>query len=169
MKIKDVLVIIDLQTDFVDALENQKVINNCKTLIKNSKKNKEYIAVVRMIGCGKNDPRIVQLLKNYKKVIYVNKIDGDGSKEIEKALKRKRFNRLKLCGCYLDQCVLDTSRGLLEKDFKVKILKNACYGYMAESISKKEYERLPKQENLVLVGFRKRKKRNEKKELSQLS
>lgn len=129
---KTALVIIDMQTEFVDYACDKKVsgvylrkIESICRAIRTAKKNRWPIVVVEYRGYGYTINPIVAELGKYKKVKVVTKRYDDGSDKLAPVLKSLKIHRVVYTGCNSDACVLDTVSGMLR--WKMKHAKHQVY------------------------------------------
>lgn len=131
---KEILIIIDMQEIFETA-HKRATINSCKQLIKEFKRNKRGIIVLEYNGeyYGKTLPCLTKLLEGYSRGIILKKRGDDGSSCLARYFKRMGLGKDKLklviCGVNSECCVKETVEGLLEKDFRVAVVRAACNGY----------------------------------------
>lgn len=144
------LVIVDMQHEFEAALDPNVVVGVTYEIIQ----AKEYgspIVIVEYDGFGRSHDAFFSILKNYRRKAVIKKNDDDGSNEVIRALKRRRFNpfHLRVCGVNSDACVLATVEGLLDKlsQSKIEVVKRAC-GTDHRGFTWREFVRHP---NLQLV------------------
>jgi nicotinamidase-related amidase len=76
---KQTLVVIDMQKCFSKYFY---AIKGTLLAIKSAIKNNQPIILVRYIGCGHISHEIKDIIKNYNKVVIVNKNCCDGSEEV---------------------------------------------------------------------------------------
>lgn len=121
------LVIVDMQTGFIDSDHDFAVISGVIRAIKKAKKNLSDIIVVEYSGSGKTLPDIMRTLRGYRKVHRVQKHKDDGSVPVLRNIRRNGLGlNLRVCGVNLDACVRRTVWGLVEKSAaEVKVLKQA--------------------------------------------
>lgn len=126
------LVIIDMQSIFA-AANDKRVIDNCRQQIKKAIKDNAGIIFVEYFGGGKTISSLKQLVTGYKRTTTTIKRDNNGSTEIHRALKRRRFNskNIKVCGVNTDYCVLETVEGLsyLNKIPSIKVISGSCNSF----------------------------------------
>lgn len=133
-KINQGLVIIDMQYEFKESFNN-RIINECVREIRRAKKLKLPIFIVEYLNCGLTVKDILDEIKSYKKVYFVEKDDDDGSGVLRDYFCKNHylFNSLRICGVNSCCCVAETVWGLNEKYPKMLIYLNnkACgtFGY----------------------------------------
>lgn len=127
---ENVLVVIDMQPFFKSV--TKKVVSNVLKLIREFKKQNNFIFVLEYNECGETHPSIVKELNGYDNVQFVVKKKEDGSLPLIKAMKIKNPKRTKMefnvCGVNTDACVADTVLGLNMRMplSKINVIKRAC-------------------------------------------
>ena len=123
------LVIVDMQFEF-EAASNPDVVVGVTCEILKSRAFGSPIVLLEYVGFGRSHNSFLGLLKNYGRKTVVKKSTDDGSEEVIRAIKRRRFNpfHIRVCGVNSDACVQATVEGLLEKLYstKVEVVKQAC-------------------------------------------
>jgi nicotinamidase-related amidase len=106
--------------------------NVCKE-IRQAKKAQYPILLVKMIGSGRIDTRILNEVEDYFELYFVKKRDCDGHQEVMKAMKKAglELDRLRVCGVETDACVADTVEGLSRAlpRTTIELVKSACNHY----------------------------------------
>jgi len=139
-----VLVVVDMQPGFKQAAE--LCLQSTLALVEKAKRLQSTIVLVelnRKYHSTTLEP-IVELVKNYCKLIVVEKTMDDGSTEIKKALKNDvigltaKTDTFRVCGVYANCCVKETAIGLANKysTSKVIIHHEACCGTSLQIQSK---------------------------------
>jgi len=128
------LVIIDMQSGFIDCGEESIVPNIC-SLIRHAKHHKWAIVVVEFNGNGKTIATIHESLVGYPHWTTVQKGDRDGGKEVIDCLETNPGWSMDLlvCGIYGPECVAETVCGLFENSdlVEVAVVLDAVYpGYV---------------------------------------
>jgi nicotinamidase-related amidase len=124
-----VLLVIDLQAEFKDALSNKRVMDNCAALIDQAKKDGDYVILVNIEHCGAPSVRFTRMIKNYSKGRFLTKYGSSGGIVVNRFLKKHKIRpeEIVVCGCYIEQCVYATVKTLLEYGYNVRVVKKACY------------------------------------------
>jgi nicotinamidase-related amidase len=131
------LVIIDMQPTF-EASQEPWLIENVKREIRQAKKRKEPILLVRYHGGSQDrrkdwqiDPRLLRTIGTYTKVFPVIKHRADGSQKIIGLLNRKRLPKknIKVVGVNTDACVASTVNSLAERMplSSIWVVADACH------------------------------------------
>jgi len=136
---KTLLLVIDVQNDFVDS-NNIDILEKINKLIDSNKYNE--VAFTRFIndedsiwykklnykGCiTENGRKIVIDTKNYK--IFDKRIYSAVNNELEEYIKINNIEEIYLCGFDTDACVQKTAIDLFEKNYNVFVLKDYCMSY----------------------------------------
>ena len=136
---KTLLLVIDVQNDFVDS-NNIDILEKINKLIDSNKYNE--VAFTRFIndedsiwykklnykGCiTENGRKIVIDTKNYK--IFDKRIYSAVNNELEEYIKTNNIEEIYLCGFDTDACVQKTAIDLFEKNYNVFVLKDYCMSY----------------------------------------
>ena len=129
------LIIIDAQHQFLDTDHYNNCIKGIIKQIKLAKRRNDYIIFVEYVNSRKriinkqpsSDPTIQSILSqvsNYKKVLYVYKVDDNGGREVVHTLRKKRIPRsnVRVCGAYASFCVAQTTDVMAKKLKRSKIL-----------------------------------------------
>jgi len=139
---KTLLLVIDVQNDFVDS-NNIDILEKINKLIDSNKYNE--VAFTRFIndkksiwykklnyrGCiTENGRKIVIDTKNYK--IFDKRIYSAVNNELEEYIKNNNIEEIYLCGFDTDACVQKTAIDLFEKNYNVFVLKDYCMSYDIE-------------------------------------
>lgn len=139
---KTLLLVIDVQNDFVDS-NNIDILEKINKLIDSNKYNE--VAFTRFIndedsiwykklnykGCISEDGRkIVIDTKNSK--IFDKRIYSAVNSELEEYIKINNIVEIYLCGFDTDACVYKTAIDLFERDYNVFVLKDYCMSYDIE-------------------------------------
>ena len=143
-KINQGLVIVDMQYEFKESF-NKRIINECIREIRRAKRLKLPIFIVEYVGCDSTVEEIMDAVNGYKKTYAIEKIDDDGSKDLQQEFCRNNFsfNSLRVCGVNSCCCVAETVWGLNEIYPKMKIyLNNKACGTFGHSIRKKYSKKL---------------------------
>lgn len=110
---KTTLCIVDMQTTFAGT---PKALEGTLNQIRLAKRRKSGIVVLELVNCGETVPEIHTALNNYdpRKVNFISKIGGDGSKEFIQAAEAKDMwlKRIRVCGVNTCACVMNTISGL---------------------------------------------------------
>jgi len=122
------LVVIDMQPHFEKSMP--KVEETVIEHIQESKRQHDWIILVRITDCGEISDRIMNAVKEYDKVCVIDKEWNDGSNEILDCIGKQNISGevLKVCGINTSACVADTVYGLHKHDEikKIIILSDAC-------------------------------------------
>ena len=136
---KTLLLVIDVQNDFVDS-NNIDILEKINKLIDSNKYNE--VAFTRFIndedsiwykklnykGCiTENGRKIVIDTKNCK--IFDKRIYSAVNNELEEYIKINNIEEIYLCGFDTDACVQKTAIDLFEKNYNVFVLKDYCMSY----------------------------------------
>lgn len=120
------LVIIDLQEQyFKDFLKKEEeweaFLERLNHRVQDAKESMEVVINMTSQMDGMTIPAVLEMFRDYPLRFGVCKDDFDGSKEIEDFIKRKKipYKNIELCGAHKDVCVLDTWKGLKEKNLPV--------------------------------------------------
>jgi len=123
------LIIVDMQPVFRASREPNTIIAVTHEIFM-AKQNNHAILIVEYARSGKSHTGFDHLLKGYPHKSRIKKWDDDGSKEVIRALIRRKFptNLLRVCGVNTDCCVFETVTGLLCRlgKTKIEIVKKAC-------------------------------------------
>lgn len=113
------LVIIDMQTDFINPSIHKKLIGNISYLIRRAIRNEQNIFFVEFSGSGHTVRRLQEEAEQYENKHFVVKTGEDGSNELCKTFKRLNIEpaKLDICGVHWNHCVFNTVTGLLKKNF----------------------------------------------------
>ena len=111
---KDALLIIDLQDEFIDMkLDSyQMFIAQVVTCIKQYKKLKKPILLVDYYDSGETVPEITKAIGTYERCYPILKDDEDGSWQIAHVVEKLKLNKLHISGVNGCACVLETVQGL---------------------------------------------------------
>ncbi len=132
MQKKKTLLIIDMQAEFFSPPCTDKIVPVC-SLIKMAKKHKWDIVNVLFdidelhwkveASSTKAYPQIEKLLYNYDKSETIIKSDCDGGREVVSHLQARKIDSQEIivCGCYADQCVLETLTTIRKRLPKINI------------------------------------------------
>lgn len=127
--LKKTLVVVDMQPCF-EASNDPNTIIAVTNEIMVAKQNNDAIIMVEYDSSGRSHCGFDAILKDYYYKSKITKKNDDGSKEIIRALKRRKFPAriLRVCGVNTDCCVFDTVLGLLNglKNTKIELVKKAC-------------------------------------------
>ena len=138
-KINQGLVIVDMQYDFAQSF-NSRIINECVKEIRRAKSLRLPIFIVEYVDCGSTVEEIMDAVNGYKKTYAIEKVDDDGSKDLQQEFCRNNFsfNSLRVCGVNSWICVAETVCGLNKIYPKMKIyLNNKACGSFGDSQEKK--------------------------------
>lgn len=120
------LVLIDLQESYLeDFLHNRgrwgKFLKNLRERVRQAKESKETIVNVTSERDGLTVPCIYRMFKNYPLRYGIDKLDFDGSLELQSLISEKNIQtkNIELCGAFRDVCVLETWKGLKKKGLPV--------------------------------------------------
>lgn len=130
------LVVIDMQYSFKSA-SNPDVVKNVLHQIKLAKTRMAGIVLLRYIDSGPILYEISDAVDGYTRKTTVIKRDDDGSREVMKAINRKKFSseRIRVCGVNIGYCVQDTVCGLLSwPEVVVEVAKKACGPYNHDNV-----------------------------------
>jgi len=123
------LVVIDMQPEF-EAANDPKCIVGVAKQIWMAQQQKWPIVLVEYSGCGETHDVFADMLKGYSSKARISKTDDDGSLEVVRCLRRRKFphHRLRICGVNADCCVYETVEGLLYRLEKshIELAKEAC-------------------------------------------
>ena len=125
------LVVVDMQPEFEAANEPNVLVAVAREILE-AKRNKWPIVVVEYRGgfnLAETHQGLRSLLKGYSKKARIGKDDDDGSMEVVRAIRRRKFNEktLRICGVNTDCCVAATVNGLLGRSqANLQIVKDAC-------------------------------------------
>lgn len=124
------LVVIDMQSKFLDSLPTGrviKVLSSCQSLVRKAKKEKAAIIFVEFSDWEATHNDLKKLVTRYPKAGYLIKSEMDGSVPIDRWIRHYGLPKnLKICGVYTDQCVYFTTKGLHSYDYKIEVVENAC-------------------------------------------
>lgn len=132
---KSVLIVIDMQTGFATA-NDENTIDKCKDLILAFKQKnlpivcllygKERLAPKSFYSYGPLLPPLSKLIKNYPLAKTITKHCDSGATQVNKHLKDKSLH-LFLCGVNTSSCVSATAEGLVSYGFsEVHVVVKAC-------------------------------------------
>ena len=139
MKSKDMLLIIDLQKNFINEY-TKEVPPKIEKLF--SKKLFEYVAFTKFIndtnsqfykilnyeGCMTDEDReIVIDTKNYP--IFDKRIYSSFNSELKLFLEKNNIGTIYLCGIDTDACVLKTAIDLFENNYDVKVIEDCSMSH----------------------------------------
>jgi len=100
--------------------------------IERAKGNKYGIVILEYSGYGPTHTALRNILRGYKRKVYVSKFDDDGSLEFAAAAHRNKFglSTVIVVGVNRGWCVKDTVRGLLDhgKVKSIQVVENATWG-----------------------------------------
>ena len=143
------LIVIDMQVSFPAACEPNVVIAVTREIME-AKQRGEPIILVEYKGCGPSHSEFYNILKGYPYKSHICKSDDDGSREILRAIRRRKFDHseLRICGVNFDCCVKHTVEGLLHQSphSRITVVKSACGSEWDVDVN--EYEKHP---NLNMV------------------
>ena len=136
------LVIIDVQTDFIDIVDNINVIfKNINRNILQANKDKANIIFIEF-PTERNKPSLIckELDTSGKNVFIGKKQVMDASHQVDRIIIKHSLNRsyFKVCGLYVEACVLATVDGLSNKfkQSQIEVLKDCCNQQNAENAFK---------------------------------
>jgi len=160
MRKKKTLLIVDMQPEFSDPSCEDKIGTVC-SLIRMAKKNGwdiinllydvEELAFCRWDDADDDDQvpvtqafdKIHKLVSSYELNETIVKSDCDGGREVVSHLQSRKIasQEIIVCGCYADQCVLETLETIREKLPKtsITVVKKAvkpCYKFPADDYNK---------------------------------
>jgi nicotinamidase-related amidase len=144
------LVIIDMQDAFHSA-KHYKVVEGVLRQIKLAKARKAGIVVVEYQEGGPTLDVIKEAVDGYTRKTVTRKPSDDGSREVMRAIRRKKFNaeKLRVCGVNIGYCVKDTILGLLEwPSVQIEVAKDACGPY---NDANTEWQGYPEHERMLFV------------------
>jgi CMP-2-keto-3-deoxyoctulosonic acid synthetase len=123
------LCIVDMQPMF-QASQEPNTISGVLGLIAKAMKAGAGIVVLEFQGCGETDPRIIQALRGYHRVLITTKSCDDGSSEFLEVCEQRGFytGRVVVCGVNTDACVQATVFGIKRRlpQSKVVVVGRAC-------------------------------------------
>lgn len=123
------LVVIDMQPHFT-AANDLKAIVGCAKQIIEAKHAGSNILFVEYSLCGPTHRELTKLVKSYSNATKITKNSDDGSIEVLRALKKKRWTtkNIRVCGVNTECCVWSTIHGLLRRssESKIEVVKEAC-------------------------------------------
>ena len=154
MKPVKVLVVVDLQDCFQEAVANKTLMERCRNLVKEFKDNNDPIIFLEYIGCGQTDPSLLKVVENYSNFFVKGKRQCSGARQVIDTLRKNKIDNptISVCGCYTSACVFQTTRDLLDYGYKVNVIKPACYGMRlgGRDMDWDYYFNLPNKHQLVL-------------------
>ena len=122
------LVIVDMQQNFPAANEPSAILGAAKE-IERAKKRKAGIVFLEFQNLDPTHEVYRKLLKDYPYLVRTRKSEMDGSEQVLRALRRKKFDvdRIRVCGVNSCHCVRATVDGLLlRSDAKIEVSTKAC-------------------------------------------
>lgn len=121
------LVVIDLQDHYIKEFLKQEthwdhLLVRLQERIVEAAKSKELIINLTCWEDGCTVPEVLSILKAYKRLVYLQKEDFDGSKELKLFIETKNLQDepIELCGAFKDVCVLETWKGLKRSGYKIQ-------------------------------------------------
>lgn len=120
------LVVVDMQPGFNSA-HGKRVRQNCLREIRKAVEDDAYIIFLEFSGYESTHPELMENL--HKRVAVLEKSDDDGSKEVEKEIRRNKLpTHFKVCGINTDCCVAATVRGLTARFpmSRIEVVADAC-------------------------------------------
>jgi len=100
--------------------------------VEEAKQNKWYIVVLEYDNYGRTNAALCNILRGYKRKVYVTKYEDDGSLEFASAARKNKFSlsTVVVMGVNRGWCVRDTVAGLLDhgKIKSILIAKDATWG-----------------------------------------
>jgi len=157
---KRALLVLDVQKDFtsdaarmpVDKSQVVPMIQKINLLISDSQKNGDLVIYIRNIF---HKPDIANLFRHFaavggspgiafddrlavvsEHVFAKSQPDAFSNKELEAFLIANRVNEVTVCGVFADQCVYWTSRGALNRGYRVNYVVDAVAATSMKDISK---------------------------------
>lgn len=132
------LVIIDVQIDFIDIVDNiNDIFKNINRNIVQANKDKANIIFIEFPESHRKTSLLCEELNTSgKNVFFGKKKVMDASHQVNRIIGKHSLSRsyFKVCGLYVDACVLATVDGLSNK-FKhsqIEVLKDCCNQQNAE-------------------------------------
>lgn len=147
------LIVVDMQATFTSAKNINTVIAVAAEITKARESNCPII-FLEYEGCGQIHRGFLELLRNYPYKAVVRKCTDDGSEEVVRTIKRRKFEdrHLRICGVNTDACVWATCRGLLKKtNCTLEVVRNACNTDLGPSCRKYDWRRFFRHPQLRLV------------------
>lgn len=133
-----VLVVLDVQSDYEENIFHRKdnwqvFVNNLIEKIVHFKNNKLPIILVKHSGCGEFIHEIIDLIKNYSNVFYVEKRYFNGARPIMKCIESNKIScdEIHMSGLYSNCCIYKTVKGLTEFSKTVILSHKYCYDHVA--------------------------------------
>lgn len=128
-----VLVVIDMQPEF-EAANDLQTINAVAREITKAREAKQWIFFLEYQNDGPTHPCLVNLIKGYEKVEFIQKTRDDGSYWIHEDCRELDLapEAFVVCGVNTAACVVSTVRGLSKIFFQntpVRVVRDACNGY----------------------------------------
>lgn len=122
------LVVIDMQQQFEAACWPKTIAGVTKEITRAIEHHASIVFLEYGFYNGTHQ-ELLDLVKGYTPKSRVSKKFDDGSRELIKTLKRRKFPRnLRVCGVNTSCCVHATVDGLFDKDpdLKIELVKRAC-------------------------------------------
>ena len=123
------LIVIDMQASFPAACDPNTIIAVTHEIVVAQQQGRP-IVLVEYKNCGPSHSGFYKLLQGYAHKSHIHKPADDGSKEILRAIRRRKFDekQLRVCGVNSDCCVRVTVEGLLTRapSSKITVIKSAC-------------------------------------------
>jgi nicotinamidase-related amidase len=126
---RSTLCIVDMQPKFPAS---DHILSQVIWKVEEAKKNKWYIVVLEYHNYGRTNAALRNILRGYKRKVYITKYDDDGSSEFAEAAHRNKFSlkNVIVMGVNRGWCVRDTIAGLIDhgKINSILIAKDATWG-----------------------------------------
>lgn len=128
------LCIVDMQPKFSAS---EHILAQVIWQIEQAKQNRHNIVILEYYGSDRTHSALRNVLKGYKRKVYVTKYDDDGSMEFAEAAHRNKFgiSTVIVVGVNRGWCVRETVAGLMEhgKVHDILVVKDATWGNNPEA------------------------------------
>lgn len=120
------LVVVDMQAGFKSA-NRKRVRENCLREVQKARQDGAFIIFLELTGYQSTHFDLIAAAERH--FIILDKFSDDGSKEVEREVRRKKHSTtFKVCGINTDCCVAATVRGLTARFpmSTIEVIADAC-------------------------------------------
>jgi nicotinamidase-related amidase len=138
------LVIIDMQSGFVESFDDALVANVVADIRKAKSRGKKIIVVE--FGSTPTVPKIIDAIGEYSNTVTIHKTENDGSTNIKAYVDKSEvaITKMSICGKHTDACVKETVNGLSRVMDEIKNI-----SVLADSCSHSNFLRAPSEEDHI--------------------
>ncbi|MBE5805958.1 MAG: cysteine hydrolase [Clostridiales bacterium] len=136
IKLKKLLLVIDLQNDFIND-NSRYVVEEIKKLVDSKKYDNiiftkfindyesNWYKKLNYKGCLTQEGQDIPI-NTYKHLVIEKKIYSSLNDELIEYINKNRIEEIHICGIDTECCVLKTALDLFEKNYNIKVLKEYC-------------------------------------------